>query len=158
MKCLATLILPMLGCQALGLQLLESVHPPIHSPESESSHGGQAVDKFTYSYFMLASVQHKLRLVFPHFVHPTNPVFGEITTKPSTSKLSDVMDKTILIRSFTELKFINESINCTGYFAKEIGMVKTKPPSLRCQHFVNHYSLQFPARFAAEFSFVWGSV
>ena len=47
-----------------------SIESPIHSPNS--SHGVQAIDKFTHSVSVLAPVRHKLRLILTLFVHPTD--------------------------------------------------------------------------------------
>ena len=79
-------------------KLLESVHTPIYSPNS--SDGGHAVDTFTYSYFRLAPARHKVLLALTHFVHPTDSqLLVQVTTNATSLKLSDVMNKTILIGS-----------------------------------------------------------
>ena len=132
-------------------KLLESVHTPIYSPNS--SDAVQAVDTFTYSYFRLAPARHTVRLVLTHFVHPTDPwLLVQVTTKATSLKLSDVMNKTILIGSLAELKIINERIHRAGYFEEEIGMVEENCDRFKFDMDAEIFSIRNPAQFAAVFS------
>ena len=132
-------------------KLLESVHTPIYSPNS--SDAVQAVDTFTYSYFRLAPARHTVRLVLTHFVHPTDPqLLVQVTTKATSLKLSDVMNKTILIGSLAELKIINERIHRAGYFEEEIGMVEENRNRFKFDMDAEIFSIRNPAQFAAVFS------
>ena len=132
-------------------KLLESVHTPIYSPNS--SDAVQAVDTFTYSYFRLAPARHKVRLVLTHFVHPTDPrLLVQVTTNATSLKLSDVMNKTILIGSLAELKVSNERIHRAGYFEEEIGMVEENRDQFKFDMDTEIFSIRNPDQFAAVFS------
>ena len=62
------------------------------------------------------------------------------------------MDKTILIRSLTELKIINERIHRAGYFEEEIGMVEENRDQFKFDMDTEIFSIRNPDQFAAVFS------
>ena len=139
-------------------KLLESVHTPIH--DANASHGMQAVDTFTYSYFRLAPSRHKVRLVLTHFVHQTNPqLLVQVSTRGSSFQLADIMNKPILIWSLLQLKIINERIHRAGIFADEIEMVEENNNGFNFEMDDQIFSIRNPARFAAvcPSSFLWTS-
>ena len=139
-------------------KLLESVHTPIH--DANASHGMQAVDTFTYSYFRLAPSRHKVRLVLTHFVHQANPqLLVQVSTRGSSFQLADIMNKPILIGSLLQLKIINERIHRAGIFADEIEMVEENNNGFNFEMDDQILSICNPARFAAvcPSSLLWTS-